>query len=89
MYKVWQEVLSIDLIERSGVSEATIPNLVDNSFGVGFILAAWSSPDRQHGSSPHTLLVLPCKFPLSTSEELSSPSAFSAKGTGSDLQHSQ
>ena len=65
-----QSVISpVNLVKRPRISEATIPNFIDNLSCMGLISASWSSPDGKNRSSPYTLLVLLGQFPLTSSEE--------------------
>lgn len=78
-------VSSVDLIKWSGISEAAIPDLIDNPFGMGFVFTGRASLHRENGSSTDTFLMLLCEFPLSSLEKLACPSAFAAEGTGPNL----
>jgi hypothetical protein len=78
-------VSSVDLIKWPGISEAAIPDLIHNLFGMGFVFAGRASLHRENGSSTDTFLMLLCEFPLSSPEELARPSAFAAERTGPNL----
>lgn len=82
---IYKRASTVDLVERPGVPEATIPNFVDDFLRMRFIFAARSCHYRQHGSPPDTLLMLLCEFPYPSLEELSRPSALSTQRTGPNL----
>ena len=48
--------LSVNLVERSSISETTIPNLVDYSCCLHVILARWSVADGYRCSPPDAVL---------------------------------
>lgn len=69
----------VDFVERSCVSEAAIPHLIHHLLGVSLISAGRPSPDGQNSSSSYAFLMLSRQFPLTSSKELPSPPALSAK----------
>jgi hypothetical protein len=78
-------VSSVDLIKGSGVSEAAVPDFINDPLSMGFVFAGWASLHRENSSSANTFLMLLCEFPLSSPEELARPSAFAAERTGPNL----
>lgn len=83
-YKARSRLL-VDLIKGSGVVEAAVPDLIDDSSSVGVVLAARSVCDRQCSSPSYTLLKLLCDVPLATSEELATKAALSRQCGCADL----
>jgi hypothetical protein len=72
-------VSSVNFIKRSRVSEAAVPDLIDNLLCMSLISASRPCSHGQDGPSPDALLVLLGKLPLTSSEELARPSALAAE----------
>jgi hypothetical protein len=79
-------VSSVDLVEGTCIPETAVPYFVHDLLRMGLIFAGRSCLDGQNGSSTNAFLVLLSKLPLASSEELTSPSAFSTERTGPDLK---
>lgn len=78
-------VSSVNFIKGPRVSETAIPHFVHHLRGVSLIAAGRACPDGENRSPSHTLLMLLGELPLTSAEELSRPSAFSAQGASPDL----
>jgi hypothetical protein len=77
--------LLVNLVKRSGVVEAAVPDFIDNSSSVFVVLTAGSVGDRQGSSPSYTLLELLCNVPLAASKELTTEAAFSRQSGCTDL----
>lgn len=74
------------LVERTGISETALPDLVHD---LGCLLSAfanWPRHHRQRSSSSNTLLVLLHEFTLLALEELASPPTLPTERARADLQ---
>lgn len=78
-------MLSVYLIKRPGVREATIPDLIHYPRGVNIIFTAWSIQDRKGCPSPYALLMLLRKFPLSSCNKFAHESTLAAQRRRSDF----
>lgn len=68
------------LVEGSRVRKTAVPHLVDDFRRLNIVFAKGSSSYRQCRSPSYTFLVLLSELPLTSCEELSGPSAFTAQG---------
>ena len=71
------QILSINLIKRSGVRIATVPDLVDHLGSMNVVLAVRTGHYRECRPSPYALLMLLHYFEVELLKELLRPSAFS------------
>lgn len=79
----------VDFIKRPGVVETTIPHLVHNLLRMLRIPTPRPGSHAQRRSPPHTLLQLLRNTPLSSCEELSSPSTLSRERARANLRASR
>lgn len=79
----------VDFIERSGIVETAVPNLVHNLIRMRRISTPWPRRHTQRGSPPHTLLHLLCDTPLASCEKLPAPTTLATERTCADLRASR
>lgn len=72
-------LLLVDLVERTGVLETGVPDLVNDLGGLYVILATWSVHDRTDGAVADAVLVLLGDGEVVADEELAGPSALAAQ----------